>query len=73
MCGCGGDAVMMVLDIGVFCVIELAASERRLFVVHDDKGLTNPCFGPERVDERAFVAKSVLLYCVLPKLYCVGE
>ena len=27
------DTVEMVLVVGVFCVIELAASERRLFVV----------------------------------------
>ena len=35
------DAVEMVLDIaleGVFCVIELAASERRVLVVYNDRG-----------------------------------
>ena len=31
-------AVEMLLDIAVFCVIELAASERRLFVVYNDRG-----------------------------------
>ena len=33
------DTVEMSVDVGVFCVIELAASERKLFVVYDDRGL----------------------------------
>ena len=32
------DVVGMFIDIGVFCVNELAASERRLFVVYKDRG-----------------------------------
>ena len=32
------DTVEMSVDVGVFCVIELAASERRLFVVYNDRG-----------------------------------
>ena len=33
------NVVEMLLDIGVFCVIKLAASERRMFVVYDDRVL----------------------------------
>ena len=32
------DVVEMMLEIGVFCVIKLAASEMRLFVVYKDRG-----------------------------------
>ena len=32
------DAGWMMLDVGILCIIELAASEVRLFVVYYDRG-----------------------------------
>ena len=63
------DAVEMLLDVGLFCITQLGGSERRLFVVYDDRGRLALVLVP-RV-ERVLVAKSVLLYGVLLELYSV--
>ena len=64
-------AVGMILDIGGFSASSNSRLVRGDCLLFTKTGADySPCFGAEGV-ERVIVAKSVLLYCMLPKLYCV--